>query len=113
MQVLIFIDDEYSETDKLQIIEEFHNSPLGGQQGISRTIKRIKKHHRWKGLKKDVKMYIGSCQSCQQNKSSNRKTRQPMIITTTASRSFEKNVLDKVGPLITSNRQNTYLDHSR
>jgi transposase InsO family protein len=109
VQILVFIDDEYSETDKLKIIEEFHNSPLGGHQGVSRTIKRIKQHHQWRGLKKDVQMYIAACQSCQQNKSSNRTTRQPMIVSTTASRPFERIFLDIVGPLTTSNRQNSYI----
>lgn len=41
-KILVFIDDTYTEEDKYKIIEEFHNSPLGGHQGISRTIKRIK-----------------------------------------------------------------------
>lgn len=109
VQVTIFVDEEYSNTVKLKIIQEFHDSPLGGHQGISRTIKRIKQHHQWKGLKKDVKEYIKSCQSCQRNKSSNKTTRQPMVISTTASKPFEKIFLDIVGPLPTSNRQNNYI----
>lgn len=36
---------EYSEEEKLKIIKEFHNAPLGGYQGVSKTIKRIKQHH--------------------------------------------------------------------
>lgn len=51
-QLLLLIDDTYTEEGKYKIIEEFHNSPLRGHQGISRTTKRIKQQHTWKGLKK-------------------------------------------------------------
>lgn len=109
IQILIFSDDEYSKEDKLKIIEEFHNSPMGGHQGIARTIKRIKQHHNWVGLKKDVQAYVSSCSSCKKNKSSNTTIQQPMVITTTASRPFERIALDIVGPLATSERQNSYI----
>lgn len=109
VQILIFIDNEYSKEEKLKIIEEFHNAPMGGHQGISRTIKRIKQHHNWIGLKKDVQAYVSSCSSCQKNKSSNTTIQQPMLITTTASRPFERIALDIVGPLTTSEKQNSYI----
>jgi hypothetical protein len=51
IKFIIYVDIEYFEEEKLKIIEEFHNAPLGGHQGVSRTIKRIKLHHQWKGLK--------------------------------------------------------------
>lgn len=41
IQVWKFIDDEYSEEENLRIVVEFHNLPLGGHQGISKTINRI------------------------------------------------------------------------
>ncbi|KAL4082949.1 hypothetical protein QTP88_029447 [Uroleucon formosanum] len=109
IKVIIYVDIEYSEEEKLKIIEEFHNAPLGGHQGLSRTIKRIKLHHQWKGLKSDVKKFIASCQSCQQNKSMNRTIKQPMVITTTAKKPFEKIFLDIVGPLTTTNEGHSYI----
>jgi hypothetical protein len=77
IKIFIYTNIEYSEEEKLKIIEEFHNSPLGGYQGLSKTIKIIKLHHQWKGLKTDVKKYITTCQSCQRNKSSNRPIQHP------------------------------------
>lgn len=108
-QILIFDNNEYSNEEKLKIIEEFHNTPIGGHQGVSRTIKRIKQHHNWLGLKKDVQVFISSCSSCQKNKSTNTTIQQPMIITTTASRPFERISLDIVGPLPISDKQNSYI----
>ena len=109
IKVIIYVDIQYSEEEKLKIIEEFHDAPLGGHQGESRTIKRIKLHHQRKGLKSDVKKFIASCQSCQQNKSMNKTIKQPMVITTTAKKPFEKIFLDIVGPLTTTNKGHSYI----
>ncbi|KAL4135986.1 hypothetical protein QTP88_007560 [Uroleucon formosanum] len=109
VKILIFIDGEYSNAEKLRIIEEFHNSPMGGHEGVSRTIKRVKQYYTWKGLKKVVQAYIASCSSCQKNKSNNTTTHQPMVITTTASKPFERIYLDIVGPLTVSEKQNSYI----
>ncbi|KAL4108059.1 hypothetical protein QTP88_018316 [Uroleucon formosanum] len=109
IKIIIYVDIEYSEEEKLKIIEEFHNVPLGGHQGVSRTIKRIKLHHQRKELKNYVKKFIASCQSCQQNKSMNRTIKQPMVITTTAKKPFEKIFIDIVGPLATTNEGHSYI----
>lgn len=109
IKILIFVNTVYSEEEKINIIKEFHENPLGGHQGVSRTIKRIKQHHTWKNLKSDVKEYIKLCNSCQINKSSNHKIQQPMVISTTAMRTFEKVFLDIVGPVETSLRGNSFI----
>jgi len=58
IKILLFTNVEYSEDEKKTIIKEFYETPLGGHQGVSRTMKRIKQHHTWKGLKAGVKEYI-------------------------------------------------------
>jgi hypothetical protein len=98
INILIYSIDTYSEEEKHNIIEEFRSYPLGGHQGVSRTIKKIKQHHNWKNLKKDVIEYIKACESCKINKSDNRTVKQPMIITSTANKPFEKVCLDVVNP---------------
>lgn len=109
IKIVIFVNTIYSEKEKMNIIKEFHESPLGGHQGVSRTIKRIKQHHTWKRLKSNVKEYIKSCFSCQINKSSNHRIQQPMVVSTTATRPFEKIFLDIVGPVDTSLKGNSYI----
>jgi hypothetical protein len=88
IRVVIFVNSKHTEEEKRNIIEEFHITPLGGHQGVARTIKRIKEHHTWKGLKSDVKEYITSCTSCQVNKSGNRSVQQPMVVTTIIDEAF-------------------------
>lgn len=85
IKIFIYSMDFYSNKEKYNIIEEFHIAPLGGHQGVSRTIKRIKHHHNWKGMKNDVSEYIKACESCKINKSDNSSVQQPMVITSTAS----------------------------
>jgi hypothetical protein len=56
---------EYSEEEKKQILYEYHDSPIGGHQGVTRTLDRIRLQHNWKGIAKDVETYIGRCEYCQ------------------------------------------------
>jgi O-acetyl-ADP-ribose deacetylase (regulator of RNase III) len=109
IKIVIYSDQIYSPEEKMQIISEFHNGILGGHQGISRTVKRIKMHHSWKGMKADVIDFIKKCSSCQVHKASNHTVKQPMVITTTAKTPFEKIFMDIVGPITTSYRNNSYI----
>jgi len=109
IEILVCSKMEYSEAEKLVIFKQFHDSILGGHAGIGRTIRKIKRQFNWPGLKSDVKNYIKNCESCQKNKVTNRKIKQPMVITTTSSKPFEKIFLDIVGPLVTTVSGNTYI----
>jgi hypothetical protein len=57
-----------SKNDQIDILKEFHDDPLGGHQGITRTYKRIKAFYNWKGMKTTISEYIKSCESCQKTK---------------------------------------------
>ncbi|KAL6264288.1 hypothetical protein P5V15_004383 [Pogonomyrmex californicus] len=54
-------DKQYEEKDKKQILYEYHDAPVGGHQGVERTINRIRLHY-WPGLKRDVEQYISKCE---------------------------------------------------
>ncbi|KAL4152685.1 hypothetical protein QTP88_000518 [Uroleucon formosanum] len=97
------------ELDKHAIIHEHHATVLGGHRGIQQTIKRIQCQYDWEGLKQDVTEFINKCTSCQVNTISNRNTKQPMIISTTASEPFEKVFIDVVGPLTRTLDGNAYI----
>jgi len=98
----------YTEEEKRQILYEYHDAPIGGHQGIERTLKRIRLNHNWPGITKDVENYVAKCESCQKNKLS-RKIKAPLIITDTPSKPFEKCALDIVGPLTITTQGNKYL----
>lgn len=98
----------YTEDEKKQIIYEYHDAPIGGHQGVERTIKRIRLTHNWPGLTKDIEKYISKCELCQKNKLS-RKNKAPLVITDTPTKPFEKCALDIVGPLTVTTNGNKYL----
>ncbi|KAL4153185.1 hypothetical protein QTP88_001018 [Uroleucon formosanum] len=82
IEILICSKLEYTKDEKSIIFKQFHDSILGGHAGV------------------DVKNYIKNCESCQKNKVTNKKIKQPMVITSTSSKPFEKIFLDIVGPLL-------------
>lgn len=91
-----------------EILRSFHDSPLGGHQGVRKTYKRIRRQYKWKGMHQDIKDYIKGCQSCQKNKSGP-SNKEPMVLTDTPSRPFEKIYMDMVGPLPTTTSGNKYI----
>jgi len=99
---------EYSEEEKQQILREYHDAPLGGHQGVTRTTNRIRLAHNWTGLTKDIEEYVAKCKFCQKNKL-NKKTKMPLVITETSNKPFEKCALDIVGPLTVTTSGNKYL----
>lgn len=101
ISVTIFLNDVtvLTERDQInQVIEEYHNSLIGGHSASKRTIQRIKLHYYWHGMKRDIKEFIRKCDTCQKNKDYH-KTRMPMAITTTSRKPMDRVYLDIVGPL--------------
>lgn len=52
----------------LELLHEFHSSPLGGHYGVKSTLARISATYFWPSLRQDVKEYIHRCLTCQQHK---------------------------------------------
>ncbi|KOM27931.1 hypothetical protein LR48_Vigan468s009300 [Vigna angularis] len=51
------------------IIQELHESPLGGHSGYFRILKRIAGALHWEGMRKDIKAFVMQCETWQRNKS--------------------------------------------
>ena len=50
------------------VLQEFHNTLLGGHSGFTRTLQRIATHFYWHGMQKDIKEFVQNCLICQQAK---------------------------------------------
>ena len=58
----------------LILLKEYHDSLLGGHQGISRTEEMLQRNFYWPHMHKTICQYIKSCDSCQRSKISTEKT---------------------------------------
>ncbi|PNF18384.1 hypothetical protein B7P43_G12483 [Cryptotermes secundus] len=101
--------EEITNERKQKIIAEMHNCPVGGHQGIQRTIERIKLYISWPGLEQDVIKYIRECKTCQLNKETRPNIKLPLTVTDTRNIPWEKVYLDVVGPLPTTETGMKYI----
>ena len=109
IKVYVYTRDELTEDQKTQKIRELHENPLGGHHGLTRTFNKLYEEHNWKGMRKQIKRFIKNCPDCQKNKTTTRTPKEPMVITSTATRAFEKIFLDVVGPLPRSYSGNSFI----
>jgi len=89
------------ETDadmKTKILQESHDSVLGGHRGMNKTYAAIQEHYSWPKMREDVENYVKRCAKCQLNKALRPRVKAPMEITTAKS-PFERCALDIVGPI--------------
>lgn len=50
------------------ILQEFHDSKMGGHRGVLKTQKRIEALFYWRGMMTDIRQYVAACQVCQRQK---------------------------------------------
>lgn len=73
-----------------QIIEECHDSTIGGHRGRTKTYLRAREKYYWTGMKEDITEYIRNCKSCQELKLVRIKNKEPMVIRIHPSNRFLK-----------------------
>ena len=94
---------------KTKILQESHDSVLGGHRGMNKTYAAIREHYNWPKMREDVEDYVKRCAKCQLNKALRPGVKAPMEITTTAKSPFERCALDIVGPLTETTSGNRYI----
>ena len=72
---------------------------MGGDRGVTKTYRKIRKRFYWPLLRNDVRNFIRHCKSSQEQKLVRVKTCEPMLIIDTPTDVFDKVLLDTVGPL--------------
>lgn len=97
-----------SKTEIEALLKKYHDDPLtGGHCGVTRMTKKMNVKYKWKGMNADIVKYVRNCMNCKLNKA-RPNTVEPMVITDTPSRSFEKISIDTIGPLQKSENSNRY-----
>ena len=99
-----------------KILKLSHAIPASGHLGVNKTVKRICKYFNWPGLRKDVKMYCLSCDTCQRVRKCGKPVRVPMQLMPVIEKPFSRVSCDVIGPLnITKNGNKfilTVVDHA-
>lgn len=102
------VEQIYDENLKLKILEENHNSILGGHTGQKGTINRIREKYSWLGLNRDVIEYIKKCKICQTEKIERHPHKNPMTVVSSANHCLEKIAIDIVGPYKPTKNKNQF-----
>jgi hypothetical protein len=94
--------------EKIKILEKFHDHPIfGGHAGQKRTLAKIRVEYYWKGMGRDIGIYIKNCLKCQKNKPKT-KTKEALTITPTPEKPFDQIVIDTIGPFLPTQNGNKY-----
>lgn len=59
------------ETIRTYLISSHHDDNMSSHRGVTKTIDLVSRTFYWKHMNKDIKEYVSTCISCQQNKISN------------------------------------------
>lgn len=105
----VTIIDAEDENKIKGILTTYHDNPAeGGHCGISRTLAKIRRHYKWRGMVSHVKKYVKTCEKCQKSKITIH-TKTPMILTQTPATAFDVVLVDTIGPLPKTENGNEYI----
>lgn len=93
--------DEPDEQTKKSIIESYHNNL--GHLGFEKTLEIIRRDYQWAHISADVRKIVLACQACASRKQGGR-TKQREKFSISASKPFEKIMIDIAGPLAPASR---------
>ena len=94
---------------RLPLIKEYHDSPLGGHFGLDKNYLSMRRHFYWPGMKDLLKRYIQSCDYCQKNKSWNKKPLGNPQLQDQPQDTWQIVSLDYCGPFPTTTNKNDYV----
>ena len=94
---------------KKQFLQIHHDSMLGGHIGAARMLSVMRPRYFWIGMIKDVNDYVGTCQSCNASKPSNRSIKPPLTLRDPAPGPFHTLFIDTLGPLRRTQHANKHL----
>jgi hypothetical protein len=61
------------ESNRLSLMQEMHDQFASNHSKINRTIKLLKRNHRWSEMIRDVKQYVRNCHTCRRIKTARNK----------------------------------------
>ena len=84
---------------KTTILQEIHDTLIGGHLGRDKTTHTVKLRFYWEKMDDEIEKYVTSCQQCQQNKVSHQKAAGLLMPIKIPDRPGQQISLDLIGPL--------------
>jgi Integrase zinc binding domain len=81
---------------RAQLLQEFHDAPLGGHLGWRKTNDAMAQHYQWPGMAHEVHRYVTQCAVCQRVKPT-RQPRPPLQPLQVPAKPFSQITLDWLG----------------
>ena len=92
------------------VMHDFHDVPMAGHMGVSRTYQRIHFNYYWMGMRKDIENWVLSCEKCARfNHDPHAKVRSAQYTGPTDVKAFERVSMDVMGPFPESEKGMKYL----
>ncbi|SJL10445.1 uncharacterized protein ARMOST_13831 [Armillaria ostoyae] len=92
-----------------EIIAQSHDHIAAGHPGVAKTRELVLREYWWPKMKKDVKTYIGGCETCQRTKSSNQAKSTPLHPNAISTEPWTHISVNMITGLPTSNRHDALL----
>ncbi len=89
-----------------RLIQEAHNSTIGGHSGIYKTMERIRDKWFWPSMQEDVKTHLRQCTACQRNTNKGRAQPLPLLPLPTPTAPNARVHVDLFGPLSDGDNDN-------
>ncbi len=97
------------ESERLLLMQKVHDQLAFDHSKMNRTIKLLKKNHRWLEMIRDVKQYIRNCHTCRRVKAARDKYQRLLNSLSMLERSWIDIILDFVTELLDSREYNVIL----
>lgn len=94
---------------RIDVLQEYHDSPLSGHLGGYKTLHRIKEAYYWPGMAADIARYVARCSICLENKPLQKAPAGLMGKQKAITEPWQVISADLMGPLPLSTKQNRYL----
>ncbi|XP_025089562.1 uncharacterized protein LOC112561350 [Pomacea canaliculata] len=82
-----------------------HDNPFSGHMGTRNTMQKVLSHFWWPGVRRDIRKYCQTCDSCQRTAAKGRNTPVPMTKMPIIGEPFQRIAIDLVGPLKPSSEE--------
>jgi Cdc6-like AAA superfamily ATPase len=88
------------ESNRLSLMQKIHDQFASNHSKMNRTIKLLRRNHRWSEMIRDVKQYVRNCHTCRRIKAAKNKYHELLNSLSMLDRSWTNITLDFVTKIV-------------